>query len=146
MSLATTKHDYLAYYCACHSPCLIGPKLSNRHYLLSCCLSHNRNNYPLMDLGPIHWLLGIKIVQNCADRTISLSQTSYADSILDQFSVSHTNPAKCPLPTGLKLGKDGPVTPQDMECMRRTPYREAIGSLMYSTLLLPPIWTLHLWY
>src|SRR6266404_7061338 len=26
-----------------HSPCLIGPKLSNTHYSLSCCLSHNRN-------------------------------------------------------------------------------------------------------
>ncbi len=45
--------------------------------------------------------------------------------------MSRANPAKCPLPTDLKLGKDGPVTPQDMEHMHHTPYREAIGSLMY---------------
>ena len=30
--------------------------------------------YVLTDLGPIHWLLGIKITHNCDVRTISLSQ------------------------------------------------------------------------
>ncbi len=27
----------------CHSPCVIRPKLSNTHYSLSCCLSHDCN-------------------------------------------------------------------------------------------------------
>ena len=30
--------------------------------------------YALTDLGPVHWLLGIKIMHNCAVCTLSLSQ------------------------------------------------------------------------
>ena len=36
-------------------------------------------HYSLTDLGPIHWLLGIKITYNCPACTISLSQTVAAD-------------------------------------------------------------------
>jgi hypothetical protein len=42
--------------------------------------------YTLTDLGPVHWLLGIKIVQDRAARTITLSQRSYINSILIQFT------------------------------------------------------------
>jgi reverse transcriptase-like protein len=33
--------------------------------------------YALTDLGPIHWLLGIKVMCNRAAHMISLSQTSF---------------------------------------------------------------------
>ena len=38
--------------------------------------------HALTDLGPIHWLLGIKITHDRAACTISLSQVSYMDTIL----------------------------------------------------------------
>ena len=38
--------------------------------------------YDLTDLGPIHWLLGIKITRDCENRTIPLSQLSYIDSLV----------------------------------------------------------------
>ena len=38
--------------------------------------------YDLMDLRLIHWLLGIKITQDHENCTISLSQSSYIDSLL----------------------------------------------------------------
>lgn len=38
--------------------------------------------YKLKDLGPINWLLRIKIMHDLTECTISLSQTSYINSIL----------------------------------------------------------------
>ena len=38
--------------------------------------------YKLTDLGPAHWLLGIKITCNHPEKTISLSQHAYIESII----------------------------------------------------------------
>jgi len=48
--------------------------------------------YALTDLGPAHWLLGIKIMCNRAACTISLSQASYIDAILACFALADTKP------------------------------------------------------
>ena len=44
--------------------------------------------YALTDLGPVHWLLGIKVTRNRSARTISLSQRSYIDSILKRYGLA----------------------------------------------------------
>ena len=41
-----------------------------------------KHNVEIMDLGELHWLLGIKIHQDHKKCTIHLSQCSYIDSIL----------------------------------------------------------------
>ena len=41
-----------------------------------------KSKYDLTDLGPIHWLLSIKITQDCENCTILLSQSSYINSVL----------------------------------------------------------------
>ena len=38
--------------------------------------------YKITDLGPAHWLLGIKITRDFDNKIISLSQHSYIDSII----------------------------------------------------------------
>ena len=38
--------------------------------------------YKIMDLGPAHWLLGIKITRNLPEKIISLLQHSYIESII----------------------------------------------------------------
>ena len=88
--------------------------------------------YALTDLGPIHWLLGIKITRDRAARTISLSQSSFIDSILSRFSFSDIKPYGCPMIPGSTYSKsDSPSSPEEAVRMKRTPYRQAIGSLMY---------------
>jgi len=88
--------------------------------------------YPITDLGPIHWLLGIQVTRNRAAHTISLSQTSYVDTILRRFSLSDARSYNCPMVPGALLTKDhAPKNPQEEARMKKTPYREAIGSLMY---------------
>ena len=44
-----------------------------------------KSKYNLMDLGPINWLLSIKITWDCENCTISLFQSSYIESLLRQF-------------------------------------------------------------
>src|SRR6266404_6681361 len=88
--------------------------------------------YSITDLGPIHWLLGIQVTCDHAARTISLSQTSYVDTILHRFSLSDAWSYNCPMVPGALLTKDHtPKNPQEETQMKKTPYCEAIGSLMY---------------
>jgi hypothetical protein len=42
--------------------------------------------YKLTDMGPISWLLGIKVTHDRKSRTLSLSQTSYIKSIIYHFN------------------------------------------------------------
>jgi hypothetical protein len=41
--------------------------------------------YVLTDLGSIHWLLSIKVTRDHTAQTISLSQSSYIDSLVLHF-------------------------------------------------------------
>ena len=95
--------------------------------------------YSLTDLGPIHWLLGIKITRNRDARTISLSQTTYIDTILSRFHLSDAKPTATPIVPGASLSKDNaPADDTEAAHMQKTPYREAIGSLMYAAIATRP--------
>ena len=56
-----------------------------------------KSKYDLMDLRPIHWLLGIKITQDHENCTISLSQSSYINSPLRQFNFTDLRPFSTPM-------------------------------------------------
>jgi hypothetical protein len=95
--------------------------------------------YSLTDLSPIHWLLGIKITHNRQAHTISLSQTSYIDSILSCFSLSDVKPVATPITPGTVLSKaDSPSDATEMASMKKMPYQEAISSLMYAAVATRP--------
>ena len=83
-------------------------------------------------LGPINWLLGIKITQDQAAQTISLSQESYIDSILVHFNLMDTKPMSTPMGPSMQFSKDqSPQTLEEMAEMRNVPYQEGTGSLQY---------------
>ena len=91
--------------------------------------------YSLTDLGPVHWLLGIKVTRDREARTISLSQSAYIKAILARFFLSDTKPSDTPMAPGANYSKkDSPTSPTEMARMRKVPYREAIGSLMYASI------------
>ncbi len=91
-------------------------------------------HYMMTDLGPISWLLGISVARNRKNRTITLSQQSYIDSILVRFNLMDTKPLSIPMDPNISFSKnDCPTTPDEVARMRRIPYREAIGSLMYAS-------------
>jgi hypothetical protein len=88
--------------------------------------------FPLTDLGNIHFLLGIQVVYDQHRHTISLSQSSFIDTIITCFSLTDAKPYNTPMvPSATYSKRDSPSSPTDLARMRKVPYREAIGSLMY---------------
>ena len=95
--------------------------------------------YALTDLGPVQWLLGIKVTRNHEARTISLSQEGYIASILERFNLQDAKAVDTPmLPSVTYSKQDSPANDTERERMARVPYREAIGSLMYASVATRP--------
>jgi hypothetical protein len=95
--------------------------------------------YALTDLGPVHWLLGIKVMRDRAVHTLSLSQGVYIDVILSRFALSKAKAYGTPItPGAIYSKKDLPSSPNEVTRMKNTPYHEAIGSLMYAAVATRP--------
>jgi Reverse transcriptase (RNA-dependent DNA polymerase) len=95
--------------------------------------------HSITDLGPIHWLLGIKITRDRSVRTLSLAQGSYIDTIIKRFNLGDAKPIPFPMSPGISFStKDAPADKTEAMRMAKTPYREAIGSLMYACVATRP--------
>ena len=95
--------------------------------------------HSITDLGPIHWLLGIKVTRDREARTISLSQESYIDTIINRFELSEAKTIPTPIVPGISYStKDAPADKTEATRMAKVPYREAIGSLMYAAVATRP--------
>ena len=91
-----------------------------------------KSKYDLTDLRPIHWLLGIKITQDCENHTISLFQSSDINSLIRQSNFTDLRPYLIPMDLNIQYSKNQcPQTPEQATEMRHMPYREAVGSLHY---------------
>ena len=91
------------------------------------------------DLGLALWLLGIKITQNREARTLGLSQQSYIESILKRFNFTELKPLSTPMDPTIRYSKaQCPQTIEEKATMRKIPYREAVGALMYCAVATRP--------
>ncbi|PPQ72971.1 hypothetical protein CVT26_014516, partial [Gymnopilus dilepis] len=91
--------------------------------------------YKITDLGPCTWLLGIKLTRNLAQRTISLSQHAYIESIITRFNFNDLKPSAIPIDPNQQLSRSQcPTSLADKARMKNVPYREAVGSLMYASM------------
>ena len=90
--------------------------------------------WEISDLGPAKFALGISITRDTAAKTISISQTAFIDRLLEKFHQTDAHPCDTPMVSGLQLSRpDKSVTPPPhiVEWVKRTPYRELVGSLNY---------------
>ena len=98
-----------------------------------------KSKYDLIDLGPIHWLLGIKITWDCENHTISPSQSSYIDSLLRRFNFTDLRPFSIPMDTNIWYSKNQcPQTSEQAAEMHHISYREAVGLLLYLAIATHP--------
>jgi hypothetical protein len=89
----------------------------------------------ITDLGELHWLLGMEIIRDRQNGTISLSQKAYVDLIVHRFGFNDVKPVSTPIDPQVRLSQlQAPSTSLEHARMRNIPYREAIGSLMYASL------------
>ena len=91
--------------------------------------------YKLTDLGPVFSLLGIKVTQDLVEKTISLSQQAYIKAIITKFNFDDLKTCSTPMdPSALLSKSQSPTKLEDIARMRKIPYREAVGSLMYTAM------------
>ena len=79
--------------------------------------------YKITDLGPISWLLGMKVAHDRAARTILLSQQTYIEAILTKYNLTNCKPASVPMDPGLKLLREqSPQSAEEIGHMKSVPY------------------------
>ena len=97
------------------------------------------SRFKIHDQGPATSILGIKIERDRPNRSISLSQPGYIESILEQFGMSDCNVVHTPMQENYKLSTSmSPDTPERQAEMKTYPYRELIGKLLYLAIATRP--------
>ena len=93
------------------------------------------SHFDMSNLGEIAWILGIRVKCDQTTRTITLSQTAYINSVVKRFNLTTASPLRMPINPNTHLSKDqSPSTPQQSDDMKKVPYCEAIGFLMYAAI------------
>ena len=83
-------------------------------------------------IGEVGTILGIKVIRDRENQTLSLSQEKYVADMLTKFNMQNCAGKRTPMVVGLKLTKDMcPSTEEEVADMHNVPYKEAVGSLMY---------------
>ena len=96
-------------------------------------------HFEISDLGPINWLLGISIMCNLEDKTISLSQQAYVEQIISRFDLQNAWTTITPMEPRIDLSFDSPtVSLTLLTPTKKTKYREMISSLMYAAIMTCP--------
>ncbi|KAJ8517721.1 hypothetical protein ONZ45_g5159 [Pleurotus djamor] len=85
-----------------------------------------------VDLGELHWLLGMEIRRERENRILRISQRSFIDSLTSRYLPSNTKPLSLPLDPNIRLTSDhSPKTTKECAEMAKKPYAELVGSLMF---------------
>ena len=93
----------------------------------------------LVELGPIHWLLDIKVEQDRQAHTLSLLQGAYIDKMLEHFRLKDTHSASIPLNPGPPLTDNQSLHAQeDQDDMQGILYKQLVRSLLYIAWIMWP--------
>ncbi|XP_021740874.1 uncharacterized protein LOC110707176 [Chenopodium quinoa] len=95
-------------------------------------ISQLQTEFPMIDLGPLSYFLGISVTRTPS--YLLLSQEKYAQEILERASMGSCKPAATPVDTKSKLSVDAGPPFRDP-----TLYRSLAGGLQYLTFTRPDI-------
>ena len=80
--------------------------------------------------------MGFRLIEDRKRRTIAISHRQYIETILARFNLTDAYSTKLPLDPSVVLSKtDAPSTAEEAEEMKRTPYRELTGALLWISLI-----------
>lgn len=83
-------------------------------------------------LGNGEYYVGMEIKRDRKTKTITITQASYIERIVDKFCMSESNAISTPFDVGTVLTKS------EEECELNYPYRQACGSLTYASIIARP--------
>ena len=92
------------------------------------------HQFPLKELGPAHFFLGMKIIRQPKHRKIILLQDQYIETVMKRFNFEDAYPVSTPMDPGSRLTSiSESQNPAD-----ETLYRSILGSMMYLMLCTRP--------
>ena len=94
--------------------------------------------FKLKDMGDAGYCMGCHITRNRKARELKFDHYLYVESMVKRFDVKRAT--KIPAASGVRtLSKaDGPRNPEEKGEMRKFPYREAVGALMWTATMTGP--------
>ena len=97
------------------------------------------SNFEMKDMGEAAYILGVKISRNRSKKLLSLSQETYIKKILERFSMQDCKSLDSPVSKCDALSLEMcPKTQKEIDQMRKVPYANAVGSLMYAMMCTRP--------
>ena len=97
------------------------------------------STFEMKDMGEATYILGINISRDCSKRLLSLSQEPYIKKVLIRFNMQDCKPINTPISKSEALNRMMcHQTPHEKEQMRKVPYANAVGSLMYAMMCTRP--------
>ena len=95
--------------------------------------------WDIIDHGPIQWFLGFEIKRNRKARTISINQQVYIETMVEKFGLTSTKKTTTPMEQNTQFSiQQCPATLKQMACMKGIPYAEAIGLILWPTVVSRP--------
>lgn len=90
-------------------------------------------SFKMTDNGEAKFILGMHIQRNPAEGTITIDQHKYVKEVLERFGMGDSHPVSTPADVNSKLTNEmSPSSESDREEMKKIPYQEAVGSLLYA--------------
>ena len=95
--------------------------------LLQDIIAKLQAEFAVKDMGPLHFFLGVDVRRRGSD--FFLSQTKYAEELLDRAGMMNCKPAATPIDTNAKLSSTAGAAVRDP-----SEYRSIAGALQYLTI------------
>ena len=89
------------------------------------------DKYKIKFLGEADWFLGMSIMRDRKAKLLWLHQKSYAETVLEEFGMEECRGVGSPGAQVDLTKQQCPSTQEEIAKMRKIPYRQAVGSLMY---------------
>lgn len=105
--------------------------LSHRKEAIDTMVKHLSSEFKIT-LGNGKYYVGMEIERNREERTITITQASYIEKIVEKFGMSESKGISTPFDVGTILRKS------EDESTANFPYRQACGSLMYAATVSRP--------
>ena len=91
------------------------------------------SNFEIKDMGEANYVLGVKIVRDCAKKLLGLSQETYIKRMLKHYHMQDSNSMDTHVDKSLSLSRDMCLkTLEEKEKMSRVPNASVVDSLMYA--------------
>jgi hypothetical protein len=88
--------------------------------------------FKITDIGPLKYCLGYEVDRDRENKTLKLHQAGYIKEIIQRANMSDCKSISVPADPSVRLSKEmSPKSPEEKEFMKKVPYRQIVGALLY---------------